>query len=489
VLPSWSGKPILGNWRFSIASRFGTESGLILKNPLIAKDCLTLWRLIMVGNTYSLRRRLLEAWARKSLKRKTAVFGLMLMLLTSLLVIIYSPQLSASQETTTSSQASFPLLSTSGTTGESSGGASQLTFLDQEVFAFNVPPEWVPNDTNHHYWHEYSFGSIMPSNAIMALCMLKLTGVGNPYGGSDIAFATQDPKIEGPTGWFGGQETVAGSTMYSMGADIIWFDGTVFAYVATENGSVWACNPGNVCGVDVYVIGYVTEAINVRGFYFDFATKDYAVVSGSASTNWTDINVTSILPSHSGYDLIGLYIALDSPTAKVDISFRAEGKTGDGVVYETCTNDPGTHLIGLIPASDVGFQYRASSGASIGIYVEGFIFSCPLTDGDKFVYQVPSTIQTVTQAWATSPSYATNVKAITSAPAQYPGAIGQYKCRGSGAGNEQIWYKKNSCGMFYILTPLGQNKAFEYWTNPTGDASTCRIEVGSIILQSSPTVH
>lgn len=409
----------------------------------------------------------------RTLKTKAAVLGLVLILPASLLAMIYSSQSGALAVWPITPPQSPP-----------SGGASQLTFLDQQVFAFNVPHEWFPYDTNYHYWHEYSFGSIVPSNAIMALCMLKLTGIGSPYGGSDIGFATQDPAIKEPLGWYGGQETIAGSSSYSMGADSIWFDGTVFAYIAIKNGKVWACNPGNGCSVDVYVVGYITEATDVRGFYFDFATQDHAVVSGSAATTWTDISVTSILPSHSGYNLIGLYIALDSPTTEVDVSFRAKGKTGDGIVYETCTNDPGTHLIGLIPASDAGFQYRASSGASISIYVEGFIFSCPLSNGDKFVYQVASIIPTVTQAWTTSPSYATNVKAIISTPCQSPGAIGQYKCRGSGASNTQIWYKKNSCGIFCILTPLGGNKAFEYWTNPWGDASGRKIFAGAMVLQA-----
>jgi hypothetical protein len=287
--------------------------------------------------------------------------------------------------------------------------------------------------------------------------------------------------VKQPDGWYGGQETVAGSTGYSAGADTIWFDGTVFAYVAIENGTVWASNPGNACPVDVYVVGYVTEANDVKGFYFDFATQDYAVVSGSAATSWTDISVTSILPSHSGYNLIGLYIALDSST-DVDVSFRAKGKTGDGITYETCTNDPGTHLIGLVPASDSGFQYRASSGASISIYVEAFIFSCSLANGDKFVYELPSEILSVVGSWTTSPSYANNAKAVISAPEQSPGAMELYKCRASGASNEQISYQKNSCGDFCILTPLGANHAFEYWTDSVGDASGRSIDVGTIAL-------
>jgi hypothetical protein len=429
----------------------------------------------------------------KTLKTKTAVLGLMLVLPASVFATMYSSQSSALSETAANSQASSTVSSAPaytaewnvtemGTTG--ARGASQLTFLDQQVFAFNVPHEWVPSDTNHHYWNEYSFGSTVPSNAIMALCMLKLTGVGSPYGGSDISFCTQDPQVKQPLGLYFGQETVPGSTTYSMGADSIWFDGTVFAYVAIKNGMVWACNPGNVCGVDVYIVGYITEATDVRGFYFDFATQDYSVVSGSAATTWTDISVTSILPSHSSYNLIGLYIALDSPTTEVDVSFRAKDKTGDGIVYETCTKDPGTHLIGLIPASDTGFQYRASSGASISIYVEGFIFSCPLANGDKFVYQLQSKLPSAVQAWTTSPSYA-NAKAIMCGFGQSP-EMGQFVVRGSGASNTQIWYKKNSCGCFYILTPLSGNHAFEYWTNPWGDSSGRRIYVASMVLLSSP---
>ena len=211
----------------------------------------------------------------KTLKTEAAVLGLVLLLPASLLALTYSSQSSAQAVWSITSLQSPP-----------PGGASQLTFLDQQVFAFNVPNEYVPYDTNHDYWHEYNFGSIVPSNATMALCILKLAGIG-PYGGSDISFCLQDP-IAG--------ETVAGSTGYSMGADTIWFDGTVFAYVAIQNGQVWACNPGNVCSVDVYVVGYVTEATDVRGFYFDFATQDYSVVSGSAATSWTDISVTSIHP-------------------------------------------------------------------------------------------------------------------------------------------------------------------------------------------------
>ena len=428
----------------------------------------------------------------KTLKTKAAVLGLVL-ILPALQLAMYSSQSSALSETAAHSQFSSTVsgapaytaewnVTEMGTTG--ARGASQLTFLDQQMFVFNVPHEWVPYDTNHHYWNEHSFGSTVPSNAIMALCMLKLAGVGSPYGGSDISFCTQDPQVKQPLGWYFGQETVPGSTTYSMGADSIWFDGTVFAYVAIKNGMVWACNPGNVCGVDVYVVGYITEVTDVRGFYFDFATQDHAVVSGSAATTWTDISVTSILLSHSGCNLIGLYIALDSPTTEFDVSFRAKGKTGDGMVYETCTNDPGTHLIGLIPASDAGFQYRASSDASISIYVEGFIFGCPLASGDKFVYQVQSKLPSVEQAWTTSPSYA-NAKAIMCGFGQSP-EMGQFMVRGSGASNVQIWYKKNSCGCFYILTPLGGNHAFEYWTNPWGDSSGRRIYVGSMVLLASP---
>jgi hypothetical protein len=268
----------------------------------------------------------------------------------------------------------------------------------------------------------------------------------------------------------------------------MWFDGTVFAYVAIKDGKVWACDAGNVASVNVYVVGYVAEATDARGFYLDFATQDYSVVSGSAATTWTDISVTSILPSYSGYNLTGLYIALDAPSTAVDVSFRAKGKTGDGITYQTCTNDPGTHLIGLIPASDQGIQYKASTGASIGIYVEGFIFSCPLADGDKFVYQIsaPYTIRNViTNAWTKSPSCASNVKAIITAPVQSPGAVNQYKCRAYGASNTQIWYKKNSCGCFCILTPLGEDKAFEYqWNNPSGDSSGRGIHLGTMVLQA-----
>jgi hypothetical protein len=423
---------------------------------------------------------------KKALWTKAVAFGLVFIVSVSLLFMTYSSKSNA--WSAVNSQASSEVASSPAYTAEwnmtemgttEASGANKLIFRDQQVLAFNVPNEYFPYDANYNYWHEYSFGSIVPSNATVALCMLKLTGIG-PFGGSDISFSPQDP-IAG--------ETVAGKTGYSVGADSVWFDGTVFAYVAIQNGQVWACNPGNVCGVDVYVVGYVTEATDDRGFYFDFTTQDYSVVSGSATTTWTDIGVLSILPSHPGYNLIGLYIALDAPSTAVDVSFRAGGKTGDGMTWETCTNDPGTHLIGLIPASDSGFQYRASSDASISICVEGFIFSCPLADGDRFVCQIstPYTIRNViTNAWTRSPSCTSNVKAIITAPLQSPGAVNQYKCRAYGASNAQIWYKKNSCGCFCILTPLGEDKAFEYyWNSPTGDENGRMITfIGSMVLQA-----
>jgi len=122
----------------------------------------------------------------KTLKTKATVLGLALLLPASLLALTYSSQSSA--------QAVWPITSLQSPPPD---GASQLTFLDQQVFAFNVPHEWVPYDTNHHYWNEYSFGSTVPSNAIMALCVLKLAGVGSPYGGSDSARSC--PNVTAPT--------------------------------------------------------------------------------------------------------------------------------------------------------------------------------------------------------------------------------------------------------------------------------------------------
>jgi hypothetical protein len=239
-----------------------------------------------------------------------------------------------------------------------------------------------------------------------------------------------------------------------------------------------------VCGVNVYVVGYLTQTTDAdaQGFFFDFATQDYSILNGLAATTWTDISVASILPSHPGYSLLGLYIALDSPATEVDVSFRAKDATGDGLTYETCRNDPGTHLVGLIPASDSGFQYRASSDASVDIYVEGFIFSCPLSEGDRFVYQGPTEILSVVGSWTTCLSCADDAKAVISAPCQSPGAVGLYECRASGASNEDISYRKNSCGCFSILTPLGADHAFEYWTDPVGDADGRSITVGTIVL-------
>jgi len=354
-------------------------------------------------------------------------------------------------------------------------GPCQLTWLSQRTYAFTVPDAYVPSNPNYQYWNQYSFGSSVPNNAIMALCLLKLTSTG----GSDVAFSPNDPG-------HGGLPTIddaisPGFVVYSVGPGC---DGTVFAYIPCAGRTVWANNPGYVKPVAVYVVGYITQSSSELGYFFDFATHDYPIVMMSGGVSWTNVSVSSIQPPHPSFHLIGLYVAVDSPVYQ-SIYFRANGDSGAGLQWESDLDEPEMHLLGLIPANDSGFQYH-TSGTPINVYVEAFVFSCPASSGDRFTYPQGELLTLITDgAWHTSP-YTYNYKALLAAPVQSPGAVNTYRTRASGASNAQIWYKKGSCGSFSILTPLGANKAFEYWSNAMGDTSSNhRIYTGTVALQGS----
>jgi hypothetical protein len=415
----------------------------------------------------------------KTLKSRAIALILILVIPASLFASIELSQSIVPQGSTVNSLASSVDF---GALGGNDSEGQKLTFLDSPRYAFTVPGEYEPDDPQHHYWHQYDFGSTVPSNTIMALCVCKLTNI-DPWGGSDFEVCTVDPQVYSPPlGWFGGGQDELGYACYSVGADTIWFYGTWFSYLSVVNGKVWCQNAGNVADVSVSVVGYVTQETNSRGFFMDFAQQDYPVATNADPTSWTDINLNTIMPSHSGFNLQGVYIAVDNPSgAQQNVYFRMKGDSGDGITWTVCGNDPGTHLIGWIPVGNDEFQYRTSNGYPISLWVEGFAFDCPATSGDSFTYHVPIEQTMVTESWETGPPYY-GAKALSVQNDQSPGQMGQFITRPSAGTNTQIWNQKNSCGGYAILTGLGNNEAFQYWTNPAGD-SDGTILVGAMVLQ------
>ena len=363
------------------------------------------------------------------------------------------------------------------------GAIQKLCFLNQKVFAFTVPDEWEPSDPQHHYWHIYDFGSSVPANTIVALCLCKLT-LSNGYGGSDIAFATYDPKTFSVTdGWASGTETAVGGVVYSVGASNARFSGSWFVYVPVVDRKVWCLNAGYVSPVEVYVVGYVTQENSSCGFIMEFMQQDVSVASDSALPFWTDVDLTGILPHHDGFNLTGVYIALDNPLGtQLDVCFRRKGDLGNGIAWTTCPSDPGTHLTGWIPIGNDGFQYKTSGDSPVNIWIEGYAFDCPASVGDAFSFHVPTQTVPITDSWTISLSYA--YKAVTVEQNQSPGSMGEFCSKPDGGTNTEIWYKKNSCGSYTVLAGLGDNKAFQYFWQPGGASEGRQLFVGSIALQA-----
>jgi len=365
------------------------------------------------------------------------------------------------------------------------GAGQQLTFLDSAQYAFTISPRQVGSGS---WYVHYDFGSTIPSNTVMALCLIKLTDFSRT-GGSDLGVSLDDLG-ENPD--VGGR----GTALYSIGADNDddshgFFRGTFFCYFPVENRGVYCSNEYAVGGyanpIEVFVVGYITQETSGNGFYMDFSRQDYPVVSSGSASSWTDINLNSIVPQHSGMTLKGVYIAVDRTVpngAGYETYFRRNGDTGDGVAWSNCLGDPGKHLIGWIPVSNNGFQYRvADSRYPVNIWVEGFVFECSAGQGDRFEYQSNMQVYSVINSWTTSPSYS-SYKAVFTLFLQSPGQMNTCMVRPSGASNNQLWYKKNSCGGISILTGLGSNSAFDYWKNPSGSGAH-RQFVGSIVLRGS----
>jgi hypothetical protein len=352
-----------------------------------------------------------------------------------------------------------------------SGETQRLTFLDQAIYAFSVTPITTSSSETNNYWREYSFGTTVPSNAIMAFCMIKCTTA------SDIMFQLSGISEPSP-GW----------VVYSMGADNAYFDGSVFAYVPVNNRRVMAKNAqwtdGAACTVDISVVGYITQENGDHGFYLDLLSQDNTILSGGASRSWSQVDSpTQLGHAGSGFQLVGVYIALDCSVDQ-NVYFRKKGSTSSGLVWEPDPNDPGTHLLGIIPVSESGsFEYYTSSGSPVTIYLEGFVFQCPISNGDKIKFSSGTrTTLTADGVWHAGPNV--SAKAVFSMPLQSPGGINTYKVRSVGGSNSQLWIKKNTCGIYAVLTPLSSGR-FDYWSDARGLDRDRGLYVGTVRVEGS----
>lgn len=353
----------------------------------------------------------------------------------------------------------------------SAGGPGQkMTFLGSPVHAFTVPPLYNSTD----YWQSYSFGNSVPSNTVIALCIFRLLNVGVPnpdfggvaVGGADFCVCTAHVDPSQPV------DSYPGYACYSVGADKMWWYGSWFAYIPVNDGIVWCSNAGYVCPVDVWVVGYVTEETKTSvGYYMDFTTSD-VLVNSSASSSWTTVDLSSIMASHPGYALKGVYIAINCSITRREpaqnISFRQIGSSTSGVDWTMCYNDPGSHTVGWIGAERNGFEWKTDGASPISMWVEGFVFECPRTEGDSFEIRGPTLFSHTGNVWgASSPIWGTSpafsgVKALIATHMQTQGIMGKFQVRPSGAANVQIWHGKTTCGTISILVGLGGDGAFQY---------------------------
>ena len=285
-------------------------------------------------------------------------------------------------------------------------------------------------------WTEQSFGSTVPSNTVLALCMVKSTTAGDVY-----FKATSGDDIQ---------------TAYSIGSSAAAFDGAWFALIPVANQKTWTSNLGASGAFDVYVVGYFTEEVSGNGFYFEMFNQDNQVITNGAVTDWTDVDISSLKVTGEDYTIQGAYIALDCQTDQ-NVYFRAGGSSDDGVLWEPDTNDPGTHLLGFIPVNSSGvFQYK-TGGNAINVYVEGLIHTVAesLSDGLQISdYNVETNTMYADSAWHTIGTEISDVKIICAAGLKSPDALNAYKVRAAGASNTQIFVDKDSCTIFSILVAL-----------------------------------
>jgi hypothetical protein len=336
------------------------------------------------------------------------------------------------------------------------GQIAKLTLLNQRTaLAFTVPA-----NTN---WTTYNFGDTVPSNTIVALCMLK----GN--GSSDINFR----RVGDTSG-----------TCWSFGASNNSFDGAIFALIPVESQQTQSWNLGSVCAVDVYVVGYFTEETE-GDFYFEMFNQDNQVITNGTATAWTDVDISSLKVVDSGLQIKGAYIVLDCATDQ-DVYFRAGGSAENGVLWEPDIAYPGPHLMGFIPVNSSGiFQYKTSSGNAINVYVEGLIHQASASISDRVriygSYNEESFASSNDSAWHTiTPT--NDAKVFCVSAYRSPGQMNTCKVRPTGGTNNQISYYKPSCGQFTLLVAKGTGGSFDYWNN--ADAASTWF-VGGISIHSS----
>lgn len=323
---------------------------------------------------------------------------------------------------------------------------AKLTLLNERsTKAFTIAAETS--------YTEYDFGTTIPTDTVVVLCMLR------GYTANDLAFK----KTEAAT---------RPITQYSMGADAKNFDGSLFALVPVVGKTTWCSNAGASGAVDVYVVGYFVE--DTEGdFYFEMFDEDNQAITNGTATNWTSVNISSLQEEDGGLTIKGAYIALDCATDQ-DVYFRAGGNTSNGVLWETDTNDPGTHLLGMTSVNSSGiFEYKTSAGNAINVYVEGLIHEASASVSDKLRISddnEESITMVSDSTWNEyTPGFTAKVYGVHMV--QSPNSLNYAKTRPKGGTNAQNWMKKDSCGIYMILTAEGTGGAFEYWSDAAGGGS------------------
>jgi hypothetical protein len=312
-----------------------------------------------------------------------------------------------------------------------------LTLLNERVYAFTIP--------GGSGWTERDFSSTVPSNTKMALILLRSTTYG------DVCFKAKS--------------TDSNYVTTSMGNTADYCDGNLFVIVPVSNCKVWTQNAGSSGAFYVYVVGYITEG-DTGNTFFEMFNNQSKVVSAQNPTDWTNVDISSLKQENEDKTIKGAYIAVDS-NADQDLYFRASGSSEGGVLWESDTSDPGTHLLGFIPVGSNGtFQYK-TGGTNVNIYVLGLIHSCPAAQSDKMVIYNAETIipmyadsnwHAITPDWLGAKAYyITGIKS--------PNALNTFKTRPYGSTMTQNYLKKDSCGGLPILTKPGTDNKIEYWSN------------------------
>lgn len=336
---------------------------------------------------------------------------------------------------------------------------SKLTLLNErsaKVFTILATSDWT----------EQTFGSTVPANTVVALCMLKFSTTNDLY--------------------FKSTSTSTIKTLYSVGSSAKSFNGSIFALVPVANQKTWSQNIGASGAVDVYVVGYFVKD-NDGDFYFEMFSQDNQVITNGVATAWTDIDISGLKVEDGGLQIKGAVIALDCATSQ-SVYFRAKGSSDAGVLWETDTNNPAPHFIGFIPVSSAGvFQYKTSAGGAINVYAEGLIHTASASQSDNLRIETynKETVSVIgDSAWHTyTPTFDAKVYGVHFLHS--PNAMGTFKVRPTGGTNAQIYGTKDSCGIFYLPAPKGTGGSIDYWSN---EATSVSLFVGSISIVSHESV-